>query len=85
MPRKREGTAFHDKADGRWIIQFPMPDGTRSKPRKLGPEVTTRERAKEIAKAGMERAAREGTKRDVIGPKGESVDPRETVSDWAER
>src|SRR4051812_6529907 len=84
MPRPRTGTAWRNKRDGRWMIQFPLPAGGSSNPVKLGAEVTTRERAKEIAKAYMERAIRENAKRVVLDPTGKPVND-ETVTKWASR
>ena len=73
MPRTREGTAWRAKDPttgkhvGPWIIRWPLADGTYSKPVKLGPEVKSKKRAKEIAKERTEIAAREGTTRETIG------------------
>jgi integrase len=84
MPRQREGTAWRDPRDGRWIIRFPLADGSPSKPIKLDPEVTTKDEAKANAFKYMKRAAKEGRTRATILPSGKIV-PGETFAAWSER
>lgn len=88
MPRQRVGTVWKDMAKGpdgekrwtgRWWVQITLADGTRSKPRLLGPEIHTIERAREVALAWSQKAERDGSVRTrpaaaPLAAEGETAD-----------
>ena len=77
MARPREGTAWF--ADGSWFVQITLNGGERSKPRRLGPEITSKPRAKEAAKAWSQREQAKGTVRAVVLADGTSKPAKQTI------